>query len=45
MPLSASMIFERSPSLYFAQSRSEAFIGNAGPEMPTQVLMFGNSSL
>ena len=29
------MIFERSPSLYFAHSRSDAFIGNAGPEIPT----------
>ena len=43
--VAGSMIFERSPSAYFSQSRSDALMGKARPEMPTTVRTSGNSSL
>ena len=39
--VTGSMMFERSPSAYFSQSRSDAFTGNARPEMPTIVRTSG----
>src|SRR5882672_7474546 len=39
------MIFDLSPSLYFAHNWSDAFRAIAGPEMPTALLIWGRSSL
>ena len=41
--VAGSVIFHRSPSLYFCQTASDTFIGKHDREMPTAVLMSGYS--